>query len=115
MEIDILNNRINNLIADKDYTERQYESLKKVYNDLAESHAKQVIEIGELQAINLSQKKQLLHYEINVLASKDAELEKLESDLLKAKELLKIVYDDHLDGWVGGPIKTDVEEFLNKK
>jgi len=62
------------------------EKLKKLYNDLAESHAKQVIEIGELQDINLSQKKQLLHYEINVLASKDAELEKLESELLKAKE-----------------------------
>lgn len=69
-----------------DALQNELDSLKKVYNDLAESHAKQVIEIGELQDINLSQKKQLLHYEINVLASKDAELEKLESELLKAKE-----------------------------
>lgn len=95
----------------------QLDSLKKVYNDLAESHAKQVIEIGELQ-------KGAIGYEmaLDKLACENEELKNLhnsienayllnEAELLKAKELLKELLHDY----VSLDMREKIDEFLNKK
>jgi hypothetical protein len=86
------------------------ESYKKLYNDLAESHAKQVIEIGELKY-----DKGIVLAEICALKdrlnSDDSDyIDRLESELLKAKELLISINAN----WPDDPYKK-VDEFINKK
>ena len=58
--------------------DKEIEDLKKVYNDLAESHAKQVIENNAFKTTIEEYKKSSIGYEMA--------LDKLESELLKAKE-----------------------------
>lgn len=121
MEIDILNNQIKNLIADKDYTERQYDSLKKVYNDLAESHAKQVIlnnnqseTIGNLYDQIDTLKKESHEWQLLSEHFKAAnQVEILESELLKAKELLTRCRKSN--GYHTVSLSEDLDEFLDKK
>lgn len=95
-------------------------------------------EIESLKKENEEQRQKLRLYEITILPEKDAEYERLraelnhshaairayerssqrlsdiESELLKAKELLKFILEKYLYGWIGGKITNDVDAFLNK-
>lgn len=118
--------------------ELELASLKKLYNDLAESHAKQVIEIGEqnesystlmsdylimkndykitkfdLQscAINKNDLESTIEEYKKGAVGYEMALDKLESELLKAKELITkcaiFMHDPIID--------EAIIEFLNKK
>ena len=83
----------------------EIESLKKVYNDLAESHAKQVIEIGEL----MKERDSIIQEKWDCINDANITIKELESELLKAKELL-IKIKHHVPG-----LRDAINEFLNKK
>jgi len=90
-------------------TEKELDSLKKVYNDLAESHAKQVIEIGEL----MKERDSIIQEKWDCINDANITIKELESELLKAKELMdsvtRILYSYDNDSY------RKFNEFLNKK
>lgn len=73
-----INPSYSELMSDYLNSRSELESLKKVYNDLAESHAKQVIDINDLKV-------QASNYAYQMDLAK-RERDNAESELLKAKE-----------------------------
>lgn len=104
--------------------DKEIEDLKKLYNDLAESHAKHVIEIESLKKEN-----EELRFDANILSMQLSKVKiessnfayqcdrakddtyKAEAELLKAKELITkcaiFMHDQIID--------DAIIEFLNKK
>ncbi|MES1223255.1 MAG: hypothetical protein ABUT20_47615 [Bacteroidota bacterium] len=72
-------------------TEKELDSLKKVYNDLAESHAKQVIEIGEL----MKERDSIIQEKWDCINDANITIKELESELLKAKERIVELEDEN--------------------
>lgn len=91
---------------------KELESLKKLYNDLAESHAKQVIEIAEITEREIRELK-LYDSQNRSIIRLESEINVLESELLKAKELLTRCRKSN--GYHTISLSEDLDEFLDKK
>jgi len=78
-------NNITDLERQLGEANEEIDSLKKVYNDLAESHAKQVIEIAEIKEREIRELK-LYDSQNRSIIRLESEINVLESELLKAKE-----------------------------